>query len=178
MLGDNAAGNAASVLARSIMDRLWNPTAGRFRRGLSADGPDETDALDVNSWGTLFLRGIGRMDLAAQSLAHTAAFASSDAGTVGFRSYYPQQIFPVAPHNVWVEGSAGVALAQQRSGDAAASDTTLSNLMPLQRSDGSMPYATTVDGPTSMTTESAVAAASWFILASVAATGPSIWDQG
>lgn len=176
VVGDTAAGDAATVLAGTIVTKLWNTGAGHFRRGLSGGAPDDTDALDASSWGVLFLRGIGRADLAAQSLAHTAAFASSDAGTTGYRSYHPQPVFPSAPANVWVEGSAGVALAQLRSGDGAGHAATLAAIAALQLTDGSLPYATTADEPTSMTTDSAVAAAAWFVLASVAVTGPSIWD--
>ena len=73
---------------------------------------------------------------------------------------------------MWAEGTAGVALAQQRLG-AAAATTTLSNLAALQHSDGSLPYATVADDPTSMTTQSSVSATSWFVIASL---GPnSIW---
>ena len=176
VLGDNVAASAANTLATAIVTKLWDPSAGHFRRGLSDTGPDDTDALDVSSWGTLFLLAIGRSDLAAQALAHTAAFASADGGTSGYRSYYPQPVFTSAPANVWVEGSAGVALAQLRSGDATAHAATLAALATLQTPDGSLPYATTADGPTSMTTDRAVAATAWFVLASVAATGPSIWD--
>ena len=165
------------MLAAAIVDRLWDDAAGHFRRGLAPDGsPDDTDALDVSSWGALFLRSIGRPDLAARSLAHTAAFASSDAGTDGFRSYYPQPVFPTAPANVWVEGSAGVALAQLRLGAGADHDATMAALAVAAARRRALPYATTADGPTSMTTDAAVAATSWFVLASVAATGPSIWD--
>ena len=176
VVGDTAAGSAATALAGVIVTKLWDAGAGHFRRGLSGGAPDDTDALDVSSWGTLFLRGIGRADLAAQSLAHTAAFASADGGTTGYRSYHPQPVFPNAPANVWVEGSAGVALAQVRSGDTTGHATTLAALAALQQPDGSLPYATTADGPTSMTTDSAVAAATWFVLVSVAPTGSSIWD--
>ncbi|MHA3703287.1 hypothetical protein ACXR2U_14000 [Jatrophihabitans sp. YIM 134969] len=176
VLGDTAATTAANTLATAIVAKLWDASAGHFRRGLSSDGPDDTDALDVSSWGTVFLRAIGRSDLAAQSLAHTAAFASVDDGHSGYRSYHPQPVFPDAPDNVWVEGSAGVALAQTRSGSPSAAAATLSDLLPLQRPDGSFPYATTADDATSMTTQSAVAAATWFVLASLAPTGSSIWD--
>lgn len=180
VLGDTevgaAAGAAAAALGTAVVASLWDPAAAHFRQGLGPDGPDDTDALDVSSWGTLFLLGTGRPDLAAAAVAHTAAFASTDGGTTGYRPYRPQPALPAVPDDVWVEGSAGVALAQLRTGDTDGAAATVSALRVLQRPDGSLPGATRADAATGMTSDSQVAATAWFVLAAVAAEGPTIWD--
>lgn len=177
MLPDTAAATSAARLATAVVSALWSSAEGRFRQGLAADGrPDETDPLDVSSWGALFLQSTGQAQLAAQALVHTAAFTSSTGGVSGYRAYYPQPAFANAPANVWVEGSAGVALARLRAGDQPAANAVLAQLARLQRADGSLPYATVADDATSMTTAGSVAAASWFMLASLAPGATTIWD--
>ena len=164
----------ASALDTAIVARLWNPAAGRFREGLDAQGnPDDTDPLDVSSWGTLFLQDAGHTGLAAAALAHQQAFASSVAGHDGYRAYYPQAAFPAAPANVWVEGTAGVVLARERSGDSQGAAADLGALATMQSTDGSFPYAAVADTATSMSTLPSTGATAWFVLASA---GPSsIW---
>ena len=164
----------ASALDTEIVGQLWNPAAGRFREGLDAQGnPDNTDPLDVSSWGTLFLQDAGHSGLAAAALAHQQAFASSAAGHNGYRAYYPQAAFPAAPANVWVEGTAGVVLARARSGDNQGAAADLGALTTMQGADGSFPYAAVTDTPTSMSTLPSTGATAWFVLASA---GPaSIW---
>ena len=174
VLGDDGASSAADRLATALLERLWDPTEGRFDEGLAADGTvDTTDPLDVSSWGSVFLQDVGRPELARQALDHTAAFASSAAGVSGFRAYYPQAAFPAAPANVWVEGSAGVVLAHQVGGSSDAAADLLTGLAGAQRPDGGFPYAMVADAVTGMTDDASVAAAAWFVLAS---TPGSIWS--
>ena len=77
--------------------------------------------------------------------------------------------------SVWFEGSFGVALAQARRGDAAGYATTMTGLASAQRVDGSMPMATTPDADRELTTASAMAATSWFILAANPDHPDSLW---
>ncbi|WP_375486983.1 hypothetical protein [uncultured Jatrophihabitans sp.] len=173
VLQDPGYASDAATLDTAIVGTLWNGAAGRFLQGLAPNGsPDTTDPLDVSSWGALFLLAAGHPALAAQAAAHLDAFASTASGT-GYRAYYPQPAFPAAPANVWVEGSAGVAVARARGGDATRSAQDLANIAALQRSDGSFPYATRADDETGMSTQSSVTATAWFVLAS--ADQPAIW---
>ncbi|MEJ7705547.1 MAG: hypothetical protein WKF47_18845 [Geodermatophilaceae bacterium] len=151
---------------------MWSAADERFPRGYQ----DDADPLDVNSWGALFLHPAGRDDLAAGALAHTAAFASTDAGLTGHRAWYPQPAFPAAPSAVWCEGSAGVGLARLRLGDSAGCRAILATLTAGQSADGAFRYATRDDAPTGMTTTESVTATAWYVLLSAAPTGPSVWD--
>ncbi len=173
VLADPDDGTAANRLQDAIVGRLWDPAAGRFLQGWTPSGPDRTEALDVNSWGAIFLGAIGRPDLAAAALSHVELFATSDAAVSG---YAPA--LPVAdPQLVWLEGSAGVAVAQQRNHDSRA-PLTLSAISAAQTTDGSLPGATRNDDAAGMTTAAAVAATAWFVLARQSAAGlPSIWDS-
>jgi hypothetical protein len=176
VLSDGNAASAAGTLAAAIVSRLWNPATQRLRQGIAGDGSlDDTDPLDVSSWGALFLHDAGYPALAGQALAHTAAFASSSAAATGFRAYYPQPAFPAAPLGVWVEGSAGVSIARLQSGDATGAAAVTAQLALLQLADGSLPYSTISDTATSMSRTSSVAATTWYVLAALAPAGGAIW---
>lgn len=176
VLGGPWSGRAAS-LATAVYGTLWDDPNGRFRQGLDPTGaPDATDTLDVAAWGSLFLRGIGRPGKALTAVNHAAAFASTVGTASGYRAYYPQSAFPSAPANVWIEGGAGVALAQARAGRANPAAATLAAVAARQRPDGSFPYALVSDAATSMTTTSSVAATDWYVLAALDGGGGGIWS--
>ncbi|MGI8882103.1 MAG: hypothetical protein ACR2KJ_16655, partial [Jatrophihabitans sp.] len=104
VLADPDDRTAANRLQDAIVSRLWDYSAGRFLQGWTPSGADPTEALDVNSWGAIFLDAIGRPDLASAALTHAQLFATSDGSVSG---YAP--LLPVAdPALVWVEGTAGV----------------------------------------------------------------------
>lgn len=169
-----AASSAAAALAAGILSELWN--VDRFRQGLAASGaPDDTDALDANSWGAVFLSAIGRADLAALALGRAALFAAADAGLSGYRPFYPQPTVPSAPTVVWLEGTAGVALAQQRLGLASDYAGTVAAVGAAQAAGGSVPYASSAHPAAGMTTSPSVCATAWFIVASMDAAAPIIW---
>ncbi|GGL90484.1 hypothetical protein [Nakamurella endophytica] len=155
----------ADRIRAGLLQVCWNATEGRFRQGVSAQEPDDTDPLDVNSWGALFLDRIGRSDLSAQALSHTAAFAVSDGGAGGYLTFRSQPSMPHPVPTVWFEGSFGVALAQLRHGDTVAAEATVGAAAPAQRPDGSFPAVTTADPATGYTNDSSTAATAWFLLA-------------
>lgn len=170
-----AASSAAAALKLGILSLLWN--GDRFRQGLASSGaPDDTDALDANSWGAVFLIAIGRADLGELALDHVALFAATDAGLEGFRPFYPQATVPSAPSVVWLEGTAGVALAQQRIGRASDYDDTVAAVSAAQRLEGSLPYASSTHTAAAMTTSPSVCASAWFIVAALDGTAPVIWS--
>ena len=176
VLNDPSYAASADTLDTAIMNHLWNTTNGRFQQGITADGSaDDTDPLDVSSWGALFLLDAGHSTQAGQALTHMNAFTSSSGGATGYRAYYPQPAFANAPADVWIEGSAGVITARVRSGDTSGSASDLAQLAALQHTDGSLPYATQADAATSMTTDNSVTATAWFALASVSQSASPIW---
>ncbi|TWE11980.1 hypothetical protein [Rudaeicoccus suwonensis] len=175
VLGSQEAASAAATIASAAVALLWDGS--RMRQGLDPSGePDDTDTLDVASWGSIFLRQTGQATLADEALAHASSFAASVGDLAGYRAYYPQPAFPDAPANVWSEGSAGVVLARFVAGDSGAALTDLQNLSALQDGSGGFPYALVDDTATSMTTALSTCASCWFILATLAQNGPSIWD--
>ncbi|MBM9467541.1 hypothetical protein [Nakamurella leprariae] len=171
----------ADGLAAGLRTQLWHVTEHRFRQGLTADGtPDDVDALDVNAWGALFLQGTSATSgsagpTAAAALAATAPFAVTDGAASGYLPFRAQPSMPSPVAAVWVEGTCSVALAQSRTGDAAAASSTLAGVAGLQRADGSFPAATAEDPFTGYSPASSVAATSWFLLASAAGDPRSIW---
>lgn len=127
----------------------------------------------MSSWGALYLQAAGRPGLARVSLRHTALFASVDPPVSGFAPRPPSGV-PL----VWVEGSAGVALAQLRVGRPEASADTLRALAAAQLPSGAWPVATSDDPAMEMTSHPAVGASAWVVLARQAGMGrPSIWDD-
>ena len=172
--GGSAAAQAAADLQSAIVSLLWN--VDRFRQGLAPSGaPDDTDALDASSWGAIFLTAIGRSDLADLALDHAALFADTDAGLSGYRPYYPQPNLPAAPSVVWLEGTAGVAVAAQRLGRTGAYDGTVADLAAAQLASGAIPYASSTHAGAGLTSSPSIAATAWFILAARDGAGPIIW---
>lgn len=166
----------AAELRDALVSVMWNEQNGRFDQGARADGRDTVDPLDGNSWGAIFLTAIGDSDRAGLALTNMSAFVVTHGEAAGYLAYRAQPMRPTPVPSVWVEGTAGVALAQARSGNAAGQQSTLDALLPLQGTDGSFPMATAVDANASLVTAKSVAATSWFILASLA-TGPdALWN--
>ncbi|WP_302184041.1 hypothetical protein [Rothia santali] len=177
VLGDPAASSAADSLGDAVADRLWDADRGRFLQGRSPDGPDLGEALDVNSWGAIFLAASGRTALAGTSLARASLFASSALGTAGHAP-----VPSPSPPLVWAEGTAGVALAQLRTGDAAGARATLEALAGTgaaePRGTARWAAASREDEALSMTATPAIGAAAWVLLVEQAAEGqPSLWDE-
>ena len=165
-----AAGQAADRLETAVADLLWDPVVGGFLQGRSPTGPDPTRALDVDSWGAIWWQATGRPELASAALGRAADLAWAHEGRTGYAPHLVQQ--PL----VWTEGTAGVALAQQRAGDAVGARSTLDGLGPASP-DGSRPEASRDDAGVSMTTAPAVAGVTWVLLTEQALAGrPSIWD--
>lgn len=166
----------ADGLRDALVSVLWNEQNARFDQGARADGRDTVDPLDGNSWGAIFLTAIGDSDRAGSALANMSAFVVAHGGTAGYLAYRAQPMRPTPVESVWVEGTAGVALAQARNGNAAGQQSTLNALLPLQGTDGSFSMATAVDANASLVTATSVAATSWFILASVSGGPDALWN--
>lgn len=147
---------AARRVSAALEARLWSPEAGQFLAGVGPQGPDATPALDAASWGALYWAARGRAaEAAAACRTARTRYASLDPAT-GARGHKPYAGGPVyesgalqavygptlpAPRwsgvaGVWPEGTAGVAMAACRVGDAAGALGLLADLAPLRRADG------------------------------------------
>jgi hypothetical protein len=167
--------SAAAALQNAILALLWDPVENRFAQGLRPEGLDTVEPLDVNSWGAIFLDAVGRPDLAAHALGRTPAFGVADQGINGFLAFRTQPSVPHPLPVVWTEGSFGVALAQARNGDTSGYSQTMAGIAAAGRPDGSLPMASSPDTDLQFTTESAMAATTWFILASRPNHPDSLW---
>ncbi|PRZ44030.1 hypothetical protein CLV47_101154 [Antricoccus suffuscus] len=173
VVDDAAVATAASLLGTSVVTRLWDAKDRHFLQGWTLDGPDHDEALDVNSWGAIFLHAVGESGKAQAALKHVARFSSVAPPVIG---YGPQA--PSTEPLVWFEGSAGVALAQCRLHQTAAARRTLSALDAARLRSGAWPAATRADSAWGMTAAPAVAATAWMLLAAQALAGvPAIWDE-
>lgn len=168
------ASSAAEHLAQAVIDRLWigDSATGRFLQGRSPEGPDTDEALDINSWGSLFLQASGRAEMAQTAFERTVLFASRHPPVSGYAPRPGPQ-----PPLVWTEGTCGVALAALRLGEGADAEQTVQALIPAGSPDGAWPGASRTDETMAMTSMSAVGAATWIILILQALDGgPSLWD--
>jgi len=173
VLADATAGATADRLADAVVRVLWDGQAGHFLQGWGPGGADHAEALDVNSWGAVFLAPVGHPDLARLALEHTATFAAAQPPVSGFGPVPPSGV-PL----VWFEGSAGVALAQVRLGEQEEAAATLSGLMPGALPNGAFPGATNDEEDLGMTTAPSVGATTWVLLSWQALAGrPAIWDD-
>lgn len=167
--------DAADSLRTAILGTLWDPSRAAFTQGMRPEGRDTVDPLDVNSWGSIFLAGVGQPAEAAASLNRTSAFSVADGGVQGYLAFRAQQAIPNPVPTVWFEGSFGVALGHARNGDTAGSDAVLAGLIAAQRLNGSFPMASSPDAAREFSTASSMAATTWFILASRPQHPDSLW---
>ncbi len=164
---------AADDLSDDIVSLLWDTGTEGFYMGYTPTEPNTSPALDINSWGAIFLTAIGETTTAAASLANVSVFALTDNGVAG----YGPVPTGTATDTVFLEGSLGVALAYLRAENETAYTDILTAIGSAQLGDGSFPYATTAVPSESMSTASAIASTAWFILATQAASTVSIWDE-
>lgn len=177
--GEARYAEASARVAEGLL-RGWSGARGQLARGVSEAGPDDVQALDCASWGSLFLRAAGERDRAdtAASVAD-AGYASRDPRT-GARGHRAQARGPLLEAEllmrhlagklpardwadleaVWPEGSAGVALAALRAGRVARARAILDDLDALRGPDGSLPTST-VDVPFMFDTRPSVAGTAW-----------------
>jgi hypothetical protein len=191
-------GAAATRVARALVSRAWNEAHGQLVEGLSPEGPDDTPALDCASWGSVFLDAAGEEAKGAAAL-HTAdaRYASWDraTGARGHRPYAAGPLFPTAALSrhfapslhasswdrvelVWPEGSAGVALAAWRAGEAARAHAIVDDLERLRATDGSLPTAT-LEVPFVLDRQPSIAGTAWVELVRFElarpVTQPTLW---
>ena len=184
--GQSSYSVTATQIKNSLLADHWtgSVSSGHFLQGIN----DPTPALDANSWGSLFLSAVGRTAQAKQALKYAeSTFQNTQKvpGTsVRITGYSPDS----AKKTVWVEGTAGVAAAYQRTGQASKANSIQSEINDLQKAwqslgnaSGALPYASpryvNPDGDTLANLCSVVATAWDQITRQILGNGSSrFWD--
>ncbi|MBP1042445.1 hypothetical protein I6N95_15610 [Vagococcus sp. BWB3-3] len=148
----------ANDLEKSIMTNLWNIKENRFNQGLN----DDAQALDTNSWGSIFLNGVGEYEKAKLALAETDNFVVTEQGTTGYFAYLNTN----SPRTIWYEGTFGVALAQNVAGNKRKSLDIINNAYQKQAADGAWRYTLNEDSTNEMSHSKSVASTNWYLLVS------------
>ena len=145
LLGEDDYACAASAIKQGLLTRLW--AGDHFLQGLGSDGQDNPDdALDVNSWGAIFLLAVGEDAKAQQALSYVEQhFTSTVEGISGYEPYggVAEGISWDEIELVWSEGSLGVAMAYVKSGNIDEAQLILHDMSHLQEHDpaGGLFYA-------------------------------------
>jgi hypothetical protein len=167
-------------IARALVERAWLPEMGQFARGVDASGVDRTLALDCASWGALALHAVGDEERARAAVLATSRYVTSARGVRGHRPYVDGYAIESRAlreylggelatlkwsdtNAVWLEGTAGVALALARLGERAEAAALLHGLEALRAADGSLPTST-VEVPSELDTAPGIAGTAWFEL--------------
>lgn len=153
-------GTEATALASNIVSQLWNSTNNRFDQGLG----DTADALDINTWGGMFLIAVGENAKASASFSNAASFYVTTSTTKGYTPYLPDRGYPGAVPTPWSEGTFGYTLLAKKLGYNTAS--TLQGIFPNRGSDFGWAYCLNPDTTYDITTWENVAGTGWAIIAS------------
>lgn len=141
---------ASTIAAGLYGEHMWNIPQSRFNQGYD----DTYFAMDVNSWGAVFLLSNGESTPVGVDTAARVAGALSHLDTLylqdQFCSLSHQNATGYGPYAdasnsfhaevVWSEGTLGVALAHRRSGNFVRAEEVVSGLDAMW-SDGSLLYA-------------------------------------
>ena len=174
VLNDPTYSTQASALKQAIATYLWSPALNRFYQGYEAGMGDQSDALDINSWGAIYAGATGDSTGAVSLLSNMSNFAFTRQSVSGYAPYVASRGYPGALPNVWFEGTFGVALGFLRNGQVENYIATLQSALPAQRPNGSFRYATDHDAAYELTTSESAASTAWYVLATTART--SLWN--
>ena len=143
LTGKSRYSQAADRIRVAMLENLWNEQLGRFDQGLG----DDADALDVTSWGAIFLIAACEEEKAYRSLDYAERTYRSSAGNVtGYKPYAGL----VEGTNwdevdlVWSEGSLGAAMAYLKLGGGVSLSraySILGEMAKLQDPAGGLTYA-------------------------------------
>ena len=167
---------AADTLRQAILDVLWDPAKDGFSQGMRPEGRDTVEPLDVNSWGCDLPQcggpnGPGRRFAESR---HRGSRSRTEARRASSRS----RRNPRCRTGRARSGSrvrSGWPLRRLGTVTLAGYAATMAGLVSSQRADGSMPMASTPDPDRELTTASAMAATTWFILAANPGHPASLW---
>ena len=151
-------------VSQVLTNKLWNPKTNRFLQGYN----DTRDALDTNSWLSLYLVKSKQHKKAAQALQRVDVYYQTDPKTTlwGWNAYAKAAGHPKATNNlVWLEGSFGVALAHYRQGNLEQYQNIIKNLETSQLESGSFLYTNIDDLNYQLKSAPSVASTAWYIIA-------------
>ena len=174
--------NAATLIKQSLLSNHWNVAQQRFNQGVSPSGVDTGKALDLGTWGGLFLLAIGETGTAESSLEYAEQFrvsgdaiepsldpdsfntTYSSAGPIsGYRPYLEGEEYVAPPQVVWAEGTWGAILLKERLGLGTGSD--VESMTRMQEADPRGGYVQVTAGRRSLPYEfhvwPAVAGTAW-----------------
>ena len=140
---DDRYGEVAQLVKRSLLAHHWNAADQRFYQGISLDGPDSGLALDLSTWGGLFLLAAGEADKARAAASTLSEFRvsslsvefSNDPSSFnqtfrhpgpfdGYKPYARSPGYDTPPELLWAEGTWGALLLRLRLGEDVANDLT------------------------------------------------------
>ncbi len=150
--GDPRYAGAADLVKHSLLENHWNSQLHRFNQGVSLDGPDTGEALDLCSWGGLFLLAVGEQNKADDCAREITKFRVTGATVApsaspddynstysgsgpfsGYRPYVTSDGYASPPATVWAEGTWGAILFRLRRGEDVSAD--LADMRGLQNID-------------------------------------------
>jgi hypothetical protein len=93
VLGNSSYTNAAETLKQAIVSKLWNPSLHRFNQGYE----DTADALDINSWGAIFLNAVGEYDKARTRCRMQIILTLQSMTPMAIPYFYPTEAIRAQP---------------------------------------------------------------------------------
>ena len=174
---------AAATIGQAIVDKMWVTAQGRLAQGVApASGggyaQDLGGALDLNSWGAIFLVAFGRKDLALLTMQYLEYFHAESGAANGYTPYvaadFTSDLYQGAVPGVWSEGTFGVVLARRCVGDELGAMVDYANMYPGLTPEGYL-YTTSPDNIFELQDWPNVAGTGWAILA---ANPQGFWETG
>jgi hypothetical protein len=177
--------NAAVLIKESLLLNHWDSEAGHFYQGVSPEGTDPGEALDLGTWGGLFLQAIGETAKAESSLEFAEEFEVSGRSIVksflpiafnqtytspetisGYQPYLESEGYEAPPSVAWAEGTWGAILLKNRLNEDAAED--VASMETMQEGDPRGGFVQVTEGRRSLPYEfhvwPAVAGTAWAAL--------------
>lgn len=177
--------NAAVLIKESLLLNHWDPEEGHFYQGVSPEGPDPGEALDLGTWGGLFLQAIGETAKAESSLEFAEKFEVSGKSIVksflpiafnqtyaspetisGYQPYRESEGYEAPPSVAWAEGTWGAILLKNRLNEDATED--VASMETMQEGDPRGGFVQVTEGRRSLPYEfhvwPAVAGTAWAAL--------------
>ena len=165
------------VGVKSFLDNAaWNSAGQRWNQGRN----DTLDSLDVNPLGVGALGASG-----AHNYRASLDYCMTHHRSTQFRLKSGKWIvldgfdFNSDSNDIWLEGTAQMAVAFRAVGRTAESDYFINQIVQVQQRDGGVPYSLhgTFNGDFTMSTNPAVASTAWLVIA-IAHVNPMGPDGG
>ena len=163
-------------LETALTTNFWNSTLKRANQGVS-DGTtyDTSHALDCGSWYACFCFASGNDEKGRMALESIAPYVFLDTDIMGSGrkgcgyTAYILAHYPLATYGMWIEGTAGCALAFLSGGHRDMAIKIINNcfrakLTGTEKYEKGYPYTTVADPVYELTTYSSVASTVWLIL--------------